>query len=63
MTEQHRREHFNFLLYKEIDMNLDLASDLTFDLLEDADVDDDKIDELKHMFVMAQASLDCLTRA
>ena len=62
MKKKHREEHINFLLYQEIGVNLELASDLVFDLLEDVDADDEKVDELKHLFIMAQTSLDCLVR-
>jgi len=42
-------------------MSLDIASDLAFDLLEDADVDNEKLEDLKHYFWMAKTSLDCLS--
>ena len=62
MKKKQREEHINFLLYKEIDMNLELASDLVFHLLKDVDVGDDELEELKSHFVMAKSSLDCLVR-
>ena len=57
--KKERKEHINELLLREIDMNLELASDLAFDLLGD-DVDCDKLNELRFRFWMAKTSLDCL---
>ena len=43
-------EHINFVLFKEIDISLLSASELAFELLKDADVDDDKLLELEYYF-------------
>ena len=60
MKKKQRKEHINHLLHKEIDFSLDMASDLAFDLLEDADVDNEKLEDLRLHFWMAKTSLDCL---
>ena len=61
MKKKQRKEHINHLLHQEIDMSLDIASDLAFDLLEDADVDNEKLEDLRLHFWMAKTSLDCLS--
>ena len=60
MKKKEKKEHITDLLHREIDMNLEFASDLAFDLLEDAGIDPDKLDELRFRFWMAKTSLDCL---
>ena len=60
MKKKERKEHITHLLHREIDMSLELASDLAFDLLVDAGVDDESLDKLRFHFWMAKTSLDCL---
>ena len=61
MKKKQRKEHINYLLHQEIDMSLEMASDLAFDLLEDADVDNEKLERLQYRLWMAKTSLDCLS--
>ena len=51
--------HINELIYKEIDMNLDMANGLAFEMLTEFDVDDDKLEELEFLFIEAHTSLLC----
>ena len=61
MKKKDRKEHIEDLLHREIDMSLELASDLAFDLLESAyDDHDERLDKLRFHFWMAKTSLDCL---
>ena len=39
LTDEDVKKHIKFVLYKEIDIHLRLASELSFKLLEAADVD------------------------
>ena len=57
LTNQHVIKHINFLLYKEIDIGLREACKLAFELLEDVDVDADKLEELEFLFISAKQSL------
>jgi len=57
--ERCREQHINSLIKQEIDMSLDVASDLAFKLLKDTNVNDDDLEMLKHYFIQAKASLDC----
>ena len=61
MKKKQRKEHINYLLHQEIDVSLDVASDLAFHLVEDAGIDDEKLEKLRFHFWMAKRSLDCLT--
>ena len=60
MKKKDRKEHIEDLLHREIDMSLELASDLAFDLLESAYDHDERLDKLRFHFWMAKRSLDCL---
>jgi len=57
LTDQDVKEHIKFVLYKEIDIHLREACKLTFELLEDADVDTDKLEELEYLFIEAKQAL------
>ena len=57
LTDEDVKKHIKFVLYKEIDIHLRLASELSFKLLEDADVDVDKLEELEFHFIEAKESL------
>ena len=54
-----KERHINELIYKEIDMNLDMASGQAFSMLTEFDVDDDKLEELEFLFIEAHTSLLC----
>ena len=59
LTDQDVKEHIKFLLYKEMDIGLREASKLTFEILQDVDVDVDvdKLEELENLFIQAKESL------
>lgn len=57
LTDQEVRVHINFVLYSVIDINLREACKLAFELLEDADVNVDKLEELEFHFTEAKESL------
>ena len=61
--ESCREQYINSLIHQEIEMNLDIASDLAFNLLKDTDVDEDELEGLKYRFIQAKASLDCYEHA
>lgn len=61
--ESCREQYINSLIHQEIEMNLDIASDLVFNLLKDTDVDEDELEGLKYRFIQAKASLDCYEHA
>ena len=55
LTDEDVKKHIKFVLYKEIDIHLRLASKLAFELLKDVDVD--KLEELEFHFIEAKESL------
>ena len=57
LTDEDVKKHIKFLLYKEIDIHLRLASELSFKLLEDVDIDVGKLEELEFHFIEAKESL------
>ena len=57
LTDEDVKKHIKFVLNKEIDIHLRLASELSFKLLDDADVDVDKLEELEFHFIEAKESL------
>ena len=57
LSNQDVREHINFVLHKEIDMNLHFAYELAFELLQDTDADTDKLEELEFLFISAKHAL------
>ena len=59
MNARDKEAHINYILYREIDFNLDLACDEAFGILTTFDIDDDKLEELEDYFIQAKASLLC----
>tara|TARA_Y100000310_G_C20012869_1_gene503748 strand:- start:53 stop:433 length:381 start_codon:yes stop_codon:yes gene_type:complete len=59
MNARDKEEHINYILYKEIDISLDIACDFAVEMLTEFDVDDDKLCELVGHFIQAKASLKC----
>ena len=59
LNARDKEAHINYILYKEIDISLDIATDIAFGMLNAFDVDDDKLEELEHYFIQAKVSLKC----
>ena len=57
LTDQDVKAHIKFVLYKDIEIHLKLAYELSFKLLEDADVDVDNLEELEFQFTQTKESL------
>ena len=51
--------YINEIIYRNLDMNLDMASGQAFSMLTEFDVDDDKLEELEFLFIEAHTSLLC----
>ena len=59
MNARDMEAYINYILYREIDISLDIACDFAVEMLTEFDVDDDKLCELVGHFIQAKASLKC----